>query len=59
MKPTKAMTYKELKNEVTTNRCEIRVANSKRKRELINRNHDLMVEMNSRWTNAELRRVSK
>ena len=48
MKSTKTMTYKELENELLKNRCELRTARLERKRELISRDHDLMVEMDSR-----------
>lgn len=50
MKNVKKMTYRELENEVIKNRCEIRTASLERKRELIHRDHDLMVEMDRRWT---------
>jgi len=53
MKNPKTMTYKELETEVIKNRCELRAAALKRKRELINRNHDLMVEMDRRWNSAK------
>lgn len=53
MKNPKAMTYKQLENEVIKNRIEMRTASLERKRELINRNHDLMVEMDSRWNAAK------
>ena len=49
MKKPTAMTYKELENEVIENRRELRTATLERKRELINRNHDLMTEMDRRW----------
>ena len=50
MKDTKKMTYKELEAELIKNRCELRTSiDLDRKRELTNRDHDLMVEMNSRW----------
>jgi hypothetical protein len=49
MTNTKTMTYKELENELLKNRCELRTASLARKRELISRDHDLMVEMDSRW----------
>lgn len=49
MKNLKAMTYKELETEVIENRCELRTASLERKRILINRNHDLMTEMDRRW----------
>ena len=49
MKNPKTMTYKELENEVIKNRCELRTAALERKRELINRDHDLMTEMDRRW----------
>ena len=53
MKNPKTMTYKELETEVIKNRCELRAAAPERKRELINRNHDLMVEMDRRWNSAK------
>ncbi len=50
MKDTKKMTYKELEAELIKNRCELRATTDlNRKRELINRGHDLMVKMDSRW----------
>lgn len=49
MKAPQKMTYRELENEVIKNRVEMRTASLERKRELINRNHDLMVEMDRRW----------
>ena len=49
MKNPKTMTYKELSIEVIANRCEMAKADSKTKRELIRRNHELMVEMDCRW----------
>ena len=50
MKDTKKMTYKELETELIKNRCELRATTDlDRKRELTNRGHDLMVEMDSRW----------
>lgn len=56
MKHIAKMTYKELEQEVCRNRCEMRTANPERKRQLINRNHDLMVEMDARWNRAEAKR---
>ena len=53
MTNTKAMTYKELENELIKNRCELRTASLERKRELISRNHDLMTEMDSRWNSKK------
>lgn len=53
MKDTKAMTYKELENELLKNRSELRSASSERKKELISRDHDLMVEMDSRWNDKK------
>ena len=53
MKDLRKMTYKELETEVIENRVELRSTRTlERKRELINRNHDLMVEMDSRWNKA-------
>ena len=49
MKNPKTMTYKEMQNEVAANRAELRTAALARKRELINRDHDLMTEMDRRW----------
>lgn len=49
MKSPKTMTYRELEKEVISNRCEMQKASRERKRELINRNHDLMTEMDRRW----------
>ncbi|MCD7884713.1 MAG: hypothetical protein LUI87_13565 [Lachnospiraceae bacterium] len=49
MKNIKAMTYRELENEVIANRAEMRMADLQRKRELIRRSHDLMTEMYRRW----------
>ena len=49
MKSTKSMTYKELEQELLRNRDALRSASLEQKRNLINRDHDLMVEMNSRW----------
>lgn len=50
MKNPKSMTYKELSDEVLKNRCELRATKDlNRKRALIERNHNLMTEMDSRW----------
>ncbi len=49
MKNPKTMTYKELETEVIKNRSEYKTATLERKRELINRGHDLMTEMDRRW----------
>jgi len=49
MKSAKSMTYKELEQELLRNRNALRSASLEQKRNLINRDHDLMVEMNSRW----------
>lgn len=56
MKSIKKMTYKELEQEVISNRCEMRAASPARQRQLINRNHDLMVEMDGRWNRTETKR---
>ena len=56
MKNMKKMTYRELEQEVTANRCEMTTATLERKRELIRRNHELMVEMDARWNAAEQKR---
>lgn len=53
MKAPKTMTYKEMELEVIKNRCELRTASLERKRELINRNHELMTEMDRRWNSAK------
>ena len=53
MKSTKTMTYKELENELIANHRELRTASLEQKRSLINRDHDLMTEMDRRWQNAE------
>ena len=53
MKSTKTMTYKEMQTELIKNRCELRTASVERKRELINRDHDLMVEMDIRWNSKK------
>ena len=53
MKDIKKMTYRELEQEVIANRCEMAAATLERKRELICRNHKLMVEMDTRWNAAE------
>ena len=53
MTNTKAMTYRELENELLNNRCELKTASLARKRELISRDHDLMVEMDSRWNSKK------
>ena len=50
MKDPKKMTYRELEAELIKNRCELRTSKElDRKCKLIGRDHDLMVEMNSRW----------
>ena len=50
MKDPKKMTYRELEAELIKNRCALRTSKDlDSKRELTNRDHDLMVEMNSRW----------
>lgn len=56
MKDIKKMTYRELEKELISNRCELRTASLDRKRELIRRNHALMVEMDARWKAAEQKR---
>ena len=53
MKNTKAMSYKELESELLKNRRELITADLTRKRELISRDHDLMVEMDSRWNSKK------
>jgi len=53
MKNTKAMSYKELESELLKNRTELRTASLTKKRELISRDHDLMVEMDSRWNSKK------
>lgn len=49
MKNPKTMSYKELGEEVTANRCKMDKANLKTREALIRRNHELMVEMDRRW----------
>lgn len=49
MKKVEKMTYKELEAEVDANRCEMSTASSERKRVLIRRNHELLVEIDARW----------
>lgn len=56
MKDIKKMTYRKLEQEVIANRCEMTTATIERKRELIRRNHELMVEMDARWIAAEHKR---
>ena len=56
MKALEKMTYKEMEQEVIANRCEMQKAALTRKRELIRRNHELMVEMDHRWNIAEKKR---
>ena len=53
MKNPKTMTYKELEDEVRENRCELKTADRERSRELINRDHLLITEMDRRWNNAK------
>ncbi|MDD3401002.1 MAG: hypothetical protein PHT58_05175 [Eubacteriales bacterium] len=53
MKSTKTMTYKELENELIANHRELRTASLEQKRSLINRDHDLMTEMDSRWNSKK------
>lgn len=53
MKSTKTMAYRELENELIANRRELRTASLEQKRILINRDHDLMTEMDSRWNNKK------
>ena len=53
MKNARTMTYKELETEVISNRIKMRTASLAEKRELINRSHDLMTEMDRRWQVAE------
>lgn len=45
MKAPEEMTYKEMEQEIIANRCEMQKAVLTRKRELIRRNHELMVEI--------------
>ena len=53
MKNPKAMKYTELEQEVIANRKEMATASLERKRVLIRRNPELMVEMDSRWNKKE------
>lgn len=44
------MTYKELENKLLANRCALRKTNNaEEKRRLINENHEIMTELDSRW----------
>ena len=52
MRDVKKMTYDEMANEVIQNRRLLRAATNEKARQLINRNHDLMSEMDSRWEKA-------
>lgn len=46
----KKMTYKELENKLIENRSILRKSNNAaEKRNLINENHEIMTELNSRW----------
>lgn len=56
MKAPEKMTYKEMEQGIIVNRCEMQKAALTRKRELIRRNHELMVEMDHRWNVAEKKR---
>ena len=56
MKDLKKMTYRELEQEVLNNYCETSNATPERKRALIRRNYEVMVEMDARWNAAEARR---
>ncbi|MGF7142820.1 hypothetical protein HNQ56_001238 [Anaerotaenia torta] len=56
MKDFKKMPYRELEQEVIANRCAMRTATIEKKRELIRRNHELMLEMDARWNAAEQKR---
>lgn len=49
------MKYKDMELEVSVNRVKMRNATPAEKRELIERNHDLMVEMDRRWNNSTVK----
>lgn len=53
MKNVKKMAYSAMEKEIIANRCEMRTASTLRQRELIKRNHELMVEMNARWEKTQ------
>ena len=56
VKDVKTMTYKELERELSENRAKLPTASLEAKRQLINRDHDLMTEMDRRWDVAEKKR---
>lgn len=46
----KKMTRRELENKLIENRCALRKTNNAaEKRNLINENHEIMTELDSRW----------
>ena len=53
MKNPKTMTYEELEKEVIANRCKLEKGSLEQKRIIIRRDHELMMEMDSRWNNAK------
>lgn len=59
MKDIQKMTYRELEQEVISNRCEMRTAALERKRALILRNHSIIVEMDARWNRTGQNRRDK
>ena len=58
-KDVKTMTYNELEYELSENRAKLRTASLEEKRKLINRDHDLMAEMDRRWDAAEKKRTGR
>lgn len=53
MKNVKKMTYKELEDEVVTNRSLYATASREEWRALCVRDHELMTEMNARWDKVQ------
>ena len=50
----KTMTYEELEFKLLENRCALRATKDlEEKRQLINKGHDIMQEMDRRWNEAE------
>ena len=58
-KDVKTMTYKELERELSENRAKLPTSSLEEKRQLINRDHDLMTEMDRRWEEAEKKRTCR
>lgn len=53
MKNPKTMTFKALEQEVSSIRNEMATATTERKRVLIRRSHELLVEIDHRWNVKE------